>query len=56
MKYLLIVLFLAMIVVGCDNGKCYHRLTHIDTLLYKDMDDSARNELNRIALNELKNK
>lgn len=55
MKYLLIVLFLAMIVVGCDNGKCYHRLTHIDTLLYKDMDDSARNELNRIALNELKN-
>ena len=53
MKHLLTLFLLVTVVISCETGDCHHRLALVDTLLYKDMDDSAQIELDKITAKNL---
>lgn len=53
MKHLLILLLLVISIISCETGDCSSRLALVDTLLYRDMDDSAQIELDKITAKDL---
>lgn len=54
MKKIILFFVIINIMSGCGDTGTYRRLAEIDTLLYKDMDDSARHEIGRIYAEDLR--